>query len=203
MVVERRAATLKQQRSIETREALLKGAARAFSGLSYSGARLRGIAADSGISEGSMYFHFGTKAELAKAVLAEQQERMTGVLAEIELEAGTALEKLVLLMTRLAELIATDDIVQGGIRLASDPNLEVAAEARDPYFEWIAIVYSLIERGTQDGSIREDVDPATAAEYANSVFVGAQVLSGLEDGWASFSTRIERLVPFVTRELSA
>ncbi|WP_433674822.1 ScbR family autoregulator-binding transcription factor [Microbacterium gorillae] len=200
-MVERRAASLKQQRSIETREALLSGAARVFSDLSYSGTRLRTIANESGISEGAMYFHFGTKAELANAVLAEQQERMTEVLASMQEEEGDALEKLVLLMNRLAVLISTDRIVQGGIRLAADPNVEITADARDPYFEWIAIAQSLIEEGVRDGSIRADVVPAAAAEYANALFVGAQVLSGLEDGWVSFPSRIDRLTPFLRREL--
>lgn len=200
-MVERRAASLKQQRSIETREALLSGAARVFSDLSYSGTRLRTIANESGISEGAMYFHFGTKAELANAVLAEQQERMTEVLASMQEEEGDALDKLVLLMNRLAVLISTDRIVQGGIRLAADPNVEITADVRDPYFEWIAIAQSLIEEGLQDGSIRAGVVPAAAAEYANALFVGAQVLSGLEDGWASFPSRIDRLAPFLRREL--
>lgn len=194
---------LKQQRSVDTRDALLSGAARAFARYSYSATRLRHIAAESGVSEGALYFHFGTKAEIAKAIVAEQQDRMTAVLAEVEESGSPAFDKLVLLTTRLADLIATDEIVQGGTRLASETDEEIAAGVRDPYFEWIVIVRALIERGVQDGSIRADVDPETAAEYINSVFVGTQVLSGLADRWATFSERLGRLLPYWTATLRA
>lgn len=202
-MVERRTASLKQQRSVETRDALLVSAAKAFAEHSYSGARLRSIATDSGISEGAMYFHFGTKAELATAVLNEQQRRMTGVLESIDSESGTGLDKLVLVITRLAELIAEDSVVQGGIQLASDPKIEIADAVRDPYFQWIGIGRSLVERGIEDGSIDSKADAEAAAEYANALFVGAQVLSGLEDNWASFPARMGRLIPFLRAELGA
>ncbi|MFK4788240.1 TetR family transcriptional regulator [Microbacterium sp. ZW T5_56] len=202
-MVERRTASLKQQRAVETREAILASAARAFAQHSYSGARLRSVATDSGISEGAMYFHFGTKAELATAVLDEQQRRMAEVLESIDREPGAALDKLLLVIARLADLIAADGIVQGGIRLAADPKVEVADAVRDPYFQWIAIARSLVERGIRDGSIRNDLDVDAAAEYANVVFVGAQVLSGLDDGWASFPARTARLIPFLRGVLGA
>lgn len=203
MVVERRAAALKQQRSIETRGALLEGAARVFARLSYSATRTRHIAAESGISEGALYFHFGPKVDIAKAVLAAQQERMTAVLAEVDELDATALDKLVALATQLADLIATDDVVQGGIRLADQTDQELAADAREPYSEWVRIARSLIVRGIADGSVRPDVDVDVAAEYFNSVFVGAQVLAGLSDAWASLPRRIERLAPLLVETLGA
>lgn len=203
MVVERKTASLKQQRSIDTREAVLTGAARAFARLSYSGTRLRDIALESDVSEGAMYFHFGTKSEIAAAVLATQQERMTAVLVDVEQTSGRALDKLRLLVRRLAELFATDEIVQGGTRLINELDEPVSVRAREPYFEWIRIGRSLIEHGIGDGSIRADLDVDAATEYLNSLFVGAQVLSGLDDQWASLPRNIERLLPFLVEPLKA
>lgn len=200
MVVERRAALLKQQRSIDTRNALLEGAARVFSRLSYGEARLRDIAAESGISEGAFYFHFGTKAEIAGAVLAEQQVRMTSVLVDVQGVSGTALDRLISLLEKQAVLISDDQIVQGGIRLAGNTSPEIVDNVTAPYFEWVQIVRALIKQGIEGGSVRLEVDVDAAAEMVNSLFVGAQVLAGLADSWASLPRRIDRLVPSV-REL--
>ncbi|HKT56294.1 MAG TPA: TetR/AcrR family transcriptional regulator [Microbacterium sp.] len=203
MVAERKAAALKQQRSVETRDALLVGAARVFARLPYAEARHRDIASEAGVSEGSLYFHFGTKAEIANAVLAAEYERMTAVLADIEKGSDRALDKILLLMTRLGDLISRDEIVQGGIRLSGQPSGDYLESARDPYFEWEHFGRILIQRGIDDGSIRPDVDVAGSAEYINALFVGAQVLSGLEDSWASLPRRIGALIPLVTRALSS
>lgn len=194
---------LKQQRSIETRDALLGGAARVFARVTYAEARYRDVAEESGVSEGSLYFHFRSKADLAKAVLNAQQERMTGVLVRTEAEAGTGLAILLRLMANLGDLIASDEIVQAGIRLAGQPSSEVNTEASEPYVEWIRIARSLMQRGVVDGSIRSDVDVDLYAELFNTTFVGSQVLSGMEDQWVSLPQRIARLAPVLEATLSA
>lgn len=194
---------LKQQRSIDTREAILMGAARVFARVTYAEARYRDVAIESGASEGALYFHFRSKADLAKAVLSEQQERMTAVLSSTETEAGSGLQILLRLMANLGDLVARDEIVQAGIRLVGQPSSEVTTEASEPYLEWVRIAQSLIARGITDGSIRGDADADLYAELFNSVFVGSQVLSGLEDHWASLPPRIKRLTPALEAMLSA
>ncbi len=194
---------LKQQRSIDTREAILVGAARVFARVTYAEARYRDVAEESGASEGSLYFHFRSKADLARAVLSEQQERMTAVLSRTETEAGSGRSILIRLMANLGELIASDEIVQAGIRLAGQPSSEVTTEANEPYVEWIRIARSLVNRGVADGSIRHDIDVDLYAELFNTIFVGSQVLSGLEDQWASLPQRIKRLAPALDAALSA
>lgn len=194
---------LKQQRSIDTREALLAGAARVFARVTYAEARYRDVALESGASEGALYFHFRSKADLARAVLDEQQERMTAVLVRTEADAGPGLQILLRLMVNLGDLIARDEIVQAGIQLAGQPSSEVNSEASEPYVEWVRIAESLVARGIDDGSIRDDVDTHLYAELFNTVFVGSQVLSGLEDQWQSLPTRIRRLVPALEAALAA
>lgn len=202
-MAERRAARLKQQRSIDTRESLLAGAAVVFSRLSYGEARTRDIAYESGISEGALYFHFGTKAEIAVAVLDAQQDRMTAVLSEVQSRGEHSLDKMMMLLTRLADLIAKDQVVQAGIKLAGQSSPEIAESANAPYFEWVQIVRSLLQEGIKDGSVRSSLDVDREAQHVNAVFVGAQVLSGLADSWASFPDRIAQLIPSLTESIQA
>lgn len=202
-MAERKSAALKQQRAVATRTALIEGAATVFARLPYAEARLRDISVESGISEGALYFHFGTKNEIAAAVLSAQQDRMTEALTKVMGEQSSALDKLASLATSLANLIANDVIVQGGIRLAGQPNAELIEGAREPYFEWIRIGQTLIREGIEDGSISPEIDVDSAAEFVNELFVGAQVLSGLADSWASLPRRINTLRPYLLRVFGA
>ncbi|MFT4211059.1 MAG: TetR/AcrR family transcriptional regulator [Microbacterium sp.] len=192
----------RQERSIATREALLVGAAAVFARMSYAEARLRDISEESGISEGSLYFHFGNKNEIAAAVLNAQQERMSGVLTQVLGGPGDGLRKLRGVIGGLAELIATDVIVQAGIKLASQPTPELASAAHDPYVEWVRIARTLIGQGIDDGSISADLDVDATAEFLNAVFVGEQVLSEFADSWASLPSRIQRVEPFLLDALT-
>jgi len=157
--------------------------------MSYDRARLRDIAAESGISEGALYFHFGNKDQVASAILSAQQERMTAVLADTMAGDGLAVEKLFRVIRGLGQLIASDEVVQAGIMLAGGTSTE-AAEAHEPFFEWIRIARTLIRLGVDDGSITDTTDPEAAAEFVNYAFVGAQVVSGLADSWASLPRRL-------------
>jgi AcrR family transcriptional regulator len=185
-----RGAAPQQQRAIETRDALLHGAASVFARTPYAQARLKDIAEATGISEGALYFHFGNKSQVAEAILVAQQERMTAVLTRTLVGSGTGLEKLYAVMRGLAELIASDEIVQAGIKLAAEPAGELASAAHDPYFEWVRIARNLIQLGIDDGSVDAKADAEQAAEFINYAFVGAQVLSGMADVWVSLPTRL-------------
>jgi AcrR family transcriptional regulator len=193
----RRVARVVQERSISTRAALLEGAARVFSRMPYAEARLKDVSDEAGVSQGSLYFHFGNKADIAGAVLQVQQERMTSVLAQVQGRTVKGVDALLALMDALAEMIASDVVVQAGIKLGMQPGTGLESEAKGPYFEWIEIAATLIRQGVEDGSVSQAVDVTSAAEYVNVVFVGAQVLSELQDSWQSFPDRIRRMRPHI------
>lgn len=192
----------KQQRAIETREALLEGAARVFTRLNFAEARLKDIATESGMSEGTIYFHFGNKADIATAVIKAQQDRMTAVLTDVLARSDTGIDKLLFLMKRLADLISADAVVQGGISLSGQLDPSVEPVANEPYFEWIRITRTLIQLGVEDGSISDEIDVDEAAEFVNSLFVGAQNLSKMADSWVSLPDRATKLSPYVVAVLS-
>lgn len=188
---------LKQQRAIETRETLLLAAAAVFARIPYGEARLKDISAESGVSEGSLYFHFGNKSEIAEGIIGAQQDRMTAVLTSVIAGQDDGLTKLLHLVRGLADLVATDVVVQAGIQLAAQPSPEIASRLRAPYIEWVKIAHSLILQGRTDGSISAHVDADMMAEFLNALFVGSQVLSGYADSWASLPERMKKLEPAI------
>ncbi len=60
----------------ETRERLLRAAAGAFAERGYDGTRVADIAAAAGVSNGALYAHFGSKAELLVAALRAHGRRL-------------------------------------------------------------------------------------------------------------------------------
>lgn len=186
-----------QQRSIETRAAVILAAGVVFSRMSYAEARLKDISEEAGISPGSMYFQFGNKQDIARAVLESQKQRMETALEGAFSNVASSIDGMLRLNLALAELISSDPIVQGGIKLSSQPGTDLDQIAIPPYLEWVEAVKELLEAGKADGSIRSDVDVNDTAEMLNEIFVGSQVLAGLEDSWASLPSRAARRNGFI------
>lgn len=193
----------KRPRGIETQSQLLEAAGRVFARMSYSEARLKDIVDESSISSGSLYFHFGNKDDIARAVLDAQQARMKAVLAPIITSDVSAFAKILALFDGLAALIASDVIVQAGITLSMQPVGGLEREFTAPYKSWIATAIELLEEGSRDGSVTLSIPAEEAAEILNETFVGAQVLAGFEDRWASLTTRIQRARPVISAILGS
>ena len=75
-----------EQRTADTRKALVDGAIRAIYRLGYGGATTAAIAEEAGISRGSIIFHFNTRAELMAEVLRVVYERERAEYDELERE---------------------------------------------------------------------------------------------------------------------
>ena len=88
--VPRRARRTQQQRSADTRKALLEGAVRAIYERGYAGATTAVIAQEAGISRGSIIFHFSTRAQLMAEVLRAifEEEREEYARLEREMNLG-------------------------------------------------------------------------------------------------------------------
>ncbi len=192
-----------QKRSLVTREAVIQAAGVVFSKMSYDQARLKDISEEAGISPGSMYFQFGNKEDIAAAVLEVQNSRMTSFLSSVIEDSANGLEAMLNLNQALSNLISTDPVVQGGIRLSTQPGTGLDTLATTPYFEWVETAKQLIKNGIADGSVRSDIDIDATAELLNNLFVGGQVMSGLEDNWASLPKRSERTGAFMSEYLKS
>lgn len=61
-----------QERAVRTRRAVLEAAATVFAERGYAAATIAEILRRAGVTKGALYFHFGSKAALARGVLQEQ-----------------------------------------------------------------------------------------------------------------------------------
>src|SRR5262245_16457577 len=75
-----------------TRQRLLDAALKVFSHQGYTATRLEDIAAEAEVTRGAIYHHFGGKAELYNAMVAEISSRASGVMGQAIDEGGSFLD---------------------------------------------------------------------------------------------------------------
>ncbi|MGY1635941.1 TetR family transcriptional regulator [Geodermatophilus sp. SYSU D00742] len=73
-----------------TRAGLLDGAARAFADRGLRGSTMQSVAASAGVAKATLYNHFRTKDEVARALLAAELERLGGLAVALPPEAALA-----------------------------------------------------------------------------------------------------------------
>lgn len=199
MSVKERGGTVrgKQKRGLESRATLLASAAAIFADKEYEGARLKDISEHAGISLGSLYFHFGNKDDVAKALLEHQRSRMDDVFAQVVEASDSPLERFFEARERIGRLMADDHIVQAGIRLRQSTSEELRALAYEPDETWARKTESMVQEAIDAGEISSEIDARAVAEVFNELFVGAQILAGMQKDWKSLPERLERQRPVI------
>jgi AcrR family transcriptional regulator len=81
---------MNQNQGISTRERILTVAARLFTERGYTGTTVRDIAAELGIANPSLYYHFKSKGDLLVALLSEPLKRVEVAVAEAAELSGDA-----------------------------------------------------------------------------------------------------------------
>jgi AcrR family transcriptional regulator len=177
----------------ETRQRLLRAAAEVFAERGYDGTRVVDIAAAAGVSNGALYAHFGSKAELLVAALrAHGRQELADLLAadpsrpvtELLLEAGRGLPR-----RRDSQGCL---VVEALIAVRRDH--DVAALMRDYTGERIDWLAGLVQAGQASGELDPALSPGAVAHFCFLLAMGSSVvtpdLHAVDDGeWAALLTR--------------
>jgi AcrR family transcriptional regulator len=187
---------VQQERAQVTRDRLVDGAALTFYRLGYGIATTNDIVKEAGATRGAMYFHFQSKEELARAVIAKEHELATEAGARIRAMDRPAFETMVLLCIDLAERLMTDPVVKAGIRLTTevtnfDPPL------RAPYEDWLQMFAAIAVEAISEGDFRDTVDPDVFARFLIPAYTGIQLVSDTFTGRADLPQRIREMWLFV------
>ncbi|WP_431245511.1 ScbR family autoregulator-binding transcription factor [Leifsonia xyli] len=183
---------VKQVRAQVTRDTIVGGAAAVFGRRGYGLASIADIAEAAGVTKGALYFHFRSKDELARAVIAEQHRRTMAAAAEVVEENRPALETMVLLSAVLARQLLTDPVVQAGIRLTNDVAY-LDEPVLEPYQDWLRASEDLFRRAAEQGDLRPEVDPAMLAAVVVAAYTGVQLVSETFTGRKDLVQRVREL----------
>lgn len=178
----------------QTRERLLRAAADEFAERGYDGTRVAEIAAAAGVSNGALYAHFASKAELLVAALRAHGRRSLADLlaadperpvADLLLEVGRRLPRR---SDARGYLIIEALIAARRDRAVGGPMRDYTAERAD----WLA---GLIEVGQEGGELDPALSPAAIAHFClllafGSILLPADMHAVDDTEWAALLTRV-------------
>ena len=179
-----------QERAKATREAILAGAASVFEELGYGRASLSQVAERARVTKGALYFHFPSKEDLARAVIAEQHAFVTADNTAVLGSGLSPLRSMILICRRFAANLLSEPIVRAGTRLT----LEASAFDQDvqkPYADWVALMGDLARQAQDAGELREGLDAGGFGRLVVSSLTGVQVVSAVLTGRVDLLDRVE------------
>lgn len=179
----------------ETRERLLRAAADVFAERGYDGTRVVDIAAAAGVSNGALYAHFASKAELLVAALRRHGRR---VLADLlAADPGRPVTDLLLQVGRsLPRPCDARGYLVVEALIAARRDSAVAGPMRDYMGERAGWLGGLVRTGQADGDLDPELSPDALAHFCLLLAMGSSLLTAdlhpVDDGeWAAL---LERLV---------
>ncbi len=147
----------------ETRRRILDGARQAFARHGYSGATVRVLEREIGLSRGAIFHHFADKDTLFLALAADEAAQTAAVVTEHGL-------------VQVIHDLASRDPGWLGVQLEVANRLRIDAEFRSSWQERLDVVTAAtqgrLRRGQAAGTIRDDVTAETLAAFLQLVHDG-------------------------------
>ncbi|MGW3666491.1 ScbR family autoregulator-binding transcription factor [Streptomyces sp. NPDC005141] len=178
-----------QERGLATRRMILEAAGSVFAERGYSATTVADVLKKLGLTRGAVYFHFSSKEELARTVLASQAD-IPAVVRDIKLQ------ELVDLGLVFACQLTRDPVLQGSVRLSLELD-SVGLDRKLPFRSWVERNQRILEEARAQGELRPHVDLVETAELLCSCFTGVQLFSQVMTGWVDLEARIRALLKHV------
>lgn len=185
-----------QERALATRSLILLGAARVFNQLGFNGSNLALVAEEANVTKGAVYFHFSSKLELAKAVIAEQHRLVREKTASSNQDQDRALAIIITSSHEFGHMLQTDLVVQAGIRLTFE-GPAFGLDVSGPYLDWIVQMTQLTSLAKDQGDLSPDVDPGAFAMFLVGTFTGIQMVSEIISGRRELNQEIKNMWRFI------
>jgi AcrR family transcriptional regulator len=178
----------------ETRERLLRAAADAFAEQGYDGARVADIASSAGVSNGALYAHFGSKAELLVGALRAHGRRHLADLFAADPGRSVA-EMLLATGRRLRRRPDAGGYLLVEALVAARRDEDVARPMRDYMGERADWLAQLIRTAQAGGDLDPEVSAEALAHFCLLLTMGSALVTPEshavdENEWAELLTRL-------------
>jgi AcrR family transcriptional regulator len=180
----------------ETRERLLEAAADVFAKRGYDGTRVADIAAAAGVSNGALYAHFPSKAELLAEALRAHGRAMLADLFAADPHRSIA-DLLLVMGRRLPHQLDQGPpgrlIVEALVAAPRDD--DVAGPTRDYVAEKVDWFADLVRAGQAGGEIDAALSPGAIAHFCLLLGMGSALVAPLghavdDAEWVTLLTRL-------------
>ncbi|MCL2534847.1 MAG: TetR/AcrR family transcriptional regulator [Nocardiaceae bacterium] len=186
-----------QERARRTRAAIVEAAAVEFGKRGYAAASVNAILEGSHATKGAMYFHFESKEELGRAVLAAALEKFKEVtdrwMARTDLDPFQILHGLI---DDVARMFLSDAIVQAEFRLIIEPEFYSDVQNGGARI-WGNSARELIQRASRQGLVREGVDTEKFTRVLAASLAGQRYMADLTAQQVDLRERFEESLEVV------
>jgi transcription-repair coupling factor (superfamily II helicase) len=183
----------RQARAEITRDSVLAGAADVFLRLGYANASLSEIIAQSNVTKGALYFHFGSKEELARAVVDQGNERLTAACQGFFDQRVPALEACIGISYVLADLTINDPMVGSMLKLTHQIGDYKGTSGDNVAKTWGDTYRLLTERAIGQGDLEADLEPEVIALVLQEMISGVHITAVGTESIDQMAVRMERV----------
>lgn len=187
---------VRQERAEATRNAVLSAAAAVFARDGYAAANLSDIIAKSGVTKGSLYFHFASKEDLARGVIDEGARRMAAACAPLTDLRDPALEVMIGLSYLVTDVAAGDQVVAAMFRLHHEIG-DHRGTGDNVVAAWQENQVALVKRGQEEGDIDPEADPEEVGTFVFESLFGTRVVAVATGSVDTLPARMERAWHFM------
>ncbi|MEV6954764.1 ScbR family autoregulator-binding transcription factor [Streptomyces sp. NPDC051183] len=181
-----------QERSERTRRRLVRAGADMFHRHGYAHATLADIAGAAGVTKGALYFHFGSKDELAEAV---QQQGCTLLRNAVKEQRGTGASPLQVLIDTthwLARTLHEDSAIPASFRITKEC-VGQQPQVVDFHATWLAAVCALLRFARDAGELSAERRWESAEALVAAAACGIEAMSGTGMSAAELQRRVSDL----------
>jgi TetR/AcrR family transcriptional regulator len=164
----------------EKQRRVLDAAKKSFAALGFGRANVNDIAADAGISVGSMYKYFRTKEDLFLALVEESHDVIATTIDHVLAREQTLAGRVEGLLRAAVEAAETDpEAVHIYIACTTEELSPLAARLSGTYEDVAAVRYrQMLDEARRRGEVDADLDVAWAAFALDNLFLLAQLSVG-------------------------
>lgn len=175
----------RQERGVRTRHAVLAAAAAVFAERGYAAATIAEILKRARVTKGALYFHFDSKADLARGVLEEQLSPEYLLPRELKLQEWVDAGMV------LARRLPREPLLLAGVRISADlPGNEVLGSA---WPAWARLTSGVLADAKERGEVLPHVVPEETAQVFLGAWIGVQFVSQTAAGWTDLADRTSAL----------
>ncbi|NIH79175.1 TetR/AcrR family transcriptional regulator [Amycolatopsis viridis] len=143
-------------------ESLLAVAVKLFNERGYDGTSMEDLSRKLGITKSAIYHHVPSKQELLRLAVNRALDGLFEIVAELDAVDGRAVDRLEYLV-RGSVRVLVDRLPFVTLLLRVRGNTKVERDALARRREFDHIVSDLVTRAVEEGDLRPDIDPPTAA----------------------------------------
>ncbi|PFG34792.1 ScbR family autoregulator-binding transcription factor [Sanguibacter antarcticus] len=175
-----------------TRAGILQVAAEEFEAHGYVGASLADIAERLGLTKGALYFHYPSKGDIARAIVANYFNSWEPLVTTAEARGNGPLEGIRWLTGEVAVAYRDDIHIRAAVRLVRD-RAAIDVEMPTPFVDWIKTSRYFLEKAAEVGEIRSDLDLDRVTLISVAAWFGVQQVSQDLDSRESLQSFTESL----------